>query len=111
MMIKNKIIPLLFILLLNPILAIAGEWEDLNAQVIEAYSAGEYDRAAVLAEQALKLANKTFGRKHPDTIKSMSNLAFLYQNQGRYEQAESLFINSFVRSVVMRSVGMRLRKL
>ncbi len=55
-MIKTKIIPFLFILLLNPILTIAGEWEDLNAQVIEAYSAGEYDRAAVLAEQALKLA-------------------------------------------------------
>jgi len=90
MMIKTKILPLLFILLLNPILAIAGEWEDLNAQVIEAYSAGEYDRAAVLAEQALKLANKTFGRKHPDTIKSMSNLAFLYHSLGRYEQAEPL---------------------
>ena len=73
-MIKTKIIPFLFILLLNPILAIAGEWEDLNAQVIEAYSAGEYDRAAVLAEQALKLAKKTFGRKHPDSLTSMNEI-------------------------------------
>ncbi len=90
-MIKTKIIPFLFILLLNPILAIAGEWEDLNAQVIEAYSAGEYDRAAVLAEQTLKLANKTFGRKHPNTLNSMNTLAALYYNQGRYEQAEPLY--------------------
>ncbi len=91
MMIKTKILPLLFILLLNPILAIAGEWEDLDTQVSEAYSAGEYDRAAVLAKQALKLAKKIFGRMHPNTLDSMNNLALLYKAQGRYEQAEPLY--------------------
>ncbi|HIE49080.1 MAG TPA: tetratricopeptide repeat protein, partial [Gammaproteobacteria bacterium] len=63
-----------------------------------AYSAGEYDRAAVLAEQTLKLANKTFGRKHPNTLISMNNLAALNDDLGRYEQAEPLFIETLALS-------------
>ncbi len=85
MMIKTTPPLFLFILLLNPILAIAGEWDGLNIKISEAYNAGENDRAAVLAEQVIKIANKTLGRKHPDTLISMNNLVALYKDQGLYE--------------------------
>ena len=32
------------------------------------------------------------GRGHPDTLTSMNNLATTYGNQGRYKEAESLFL-------------------
>ncbi len=31
------------------------------------------------------------GPDHPDTVQSLNNLAFLYDSQGKYEQAEPLY--------------------
>ncbi len=31
------------------------------------------------------------GPEHPDTLSSLNNLAILYKNQGKYEQAEPLY--------------------
>ena len=37
------------------------------------------------------LRKKVLGAEHPDTLSSMGNLARIYQAQGRYKEAESLF--------------------
>ena len=33
---------------------------------------------------------KILGEEHPDTLKSISNLALIYRNQGRWKEAEEL---------------------
>ena len=66
------------------------QWQQLNAQVMEAYQAGDYAKGVASAEQALQLARQAFGPRHPDTLGSLNNLAFLYQDQGRHGEAEPL---------------------
>ncbi|MGD1909623.1 MAG: tetratricopeptide repeat protein [Rivularia sp. (in: cyanobacteria)] len=34
------------------------------------------------------------GENHPHTATSLNNLAYLYKNQGRYEEAEALYIQA-----------------
>jgi len=43
----------------------------------------------------LHLSEKLLGEKHPDTLVSISNLATLYQHQGRYGEAEPLHLRAF----------------
>ncbi|KAH7305040.1 hypothetical protein B0I35DRAFT_484219 [Stachybotrys elegans] len=38
------------------------------------------------------------GADHPDTLTSMGNLASTYKNQGRWEEAEKLFLRIYVSS-------------
>ena len=66
-------------------------WQALNARVVQAYQAGDYASGSRLAEQAYELARETFGERHPATLGSLNNLAFLYQAQGRYGEAEPLY--------------------
>ena len=40
--------------------------------------------------QALENSRRVLGEEHPDTLKFMSGLAFVYLQQGRYEEAEPL---------------------
>ncbi len=48
--------------------------------------------AALLYIETLALRKEMLGLKqHPDTLLSMNNLAALYNDQGRYEQAEPLY--------------------
>ena len=44
-----------------------------------------------MAEQAVALAQRVLGPSHPDTLSSVNNLAFFYQAQGRYSEAEPLY--------------------
>ncbi|WP_414590159.1 tetratricopeptide repeat protein, partial [Scytonema sp. PCC 10023] len=41
--------------------------------------------------QALEMRKRLLGEQHPDVAQSLNALAALYQNQGRYTQAEPLF--------------------
>ena len=34
------------------------------------------------------------GEEHSDTLQSMNNLALLYQNQGRHDEAEPLYVKT-----------------
>jgi len=65
--------------------------QSLNAQVEEAYRAGDYVRGTALAEHALGLARQTFGNRDPRTLNSLNILALLYDSQGRYNHAERLY--------------------
>ncbi|MCA9804258.1 MAG: CHAT domain-containing protein, partial [Cyanobacteria bacterium HKST-UBA02] len=52
---------------------------------------GRYADAEPLYKEALAIRKKALGDDHPDTARSMNNLAFLYQAQGRYADAEPLY--------------------
>lgn len=66
-------------------------WDELNTKVITLHQQGRYSEAATVAEEALKVAEETFGADHPDVAQSLNNLAALYQDQGKYAQAEPLY--------------------
>src|SRR5215468_11582404 len=60
----------------------------LNQQVIQLYNQGRYSEAMPLAQRALAIQEKALGPNHPSVANLLSNLAFLYHNQGRYAEAE-----------------------
>ena len=68
-----------------------GQWQALNQDVVRGYQEGHYQDAIALAERAYQLAQQAFGPRDPDTLISMNNLAFLYESQGRYGEAEPLY--------------------
>ena len=66
------------------------EWETLNQEVMDLYRAGRYDRAVVVAKKALEVAERSVGQDHPNVATSLNNLAGLYRNTKRNEEAELL---------------------
>ncbi|GCE06116.1 FxSxx-COOH system tetratricopeptide repeat protein [Dictyobacter aurantiacus] len=50
-----------------------------------------YVEAEPLFERALRIREQVQGPEHPSTATNLSNLAFLYEEQGRYAEAEPLF--------------------
>jgi tetratricopeptide (TPR) repeat protein len=70
------------------------EWDILNQEVMDLYRAGKYDRAVVVAQKALQVAEQNVGPDHPDVATSLNNLAELYRTQGDYAKAEPLYKRS-----------------
>jgi len=70
------------------------EWDILNREIIELYHAGKYDRAVIVSQKALEVAEQNVGPDHPDVARSLNNLAGLYDAQGDYAKAEPLFKRS-----------------
>ena len=70
------------------------EWEILNQEAMELFQAGKYDRAVIVAQKALEVAEQNVGRDHPDVALSLNNLAELYRTQGDYAKAEPLYKRS-----------------
>jgi tetratricopeptide (TPR) repeat protein len=66
-------------------------WNDLNAKATSLYQQGRYSEAAKVAEEALKVVEKTFSTNHPAVGLSLNNLALLYRTQGKYVEAEPLY--------------------
>jgi CHAT domain-containing protein len=66
----------------------------LNQRVIELYEARRYGEAISIAEEVLSILRQQLGDSHPDVAASLSNLATLYQGQGRYVEAEPLFLEA-----------------
>lgn len=63
----------------------------LIQQAQELYSSGQYSDAIPLAERALAFYEAQLGPEHPDTARSLNNLAALYTSMSRYGEAESLY--------------------
>src|SRR5712692_4998022 len=79
-------------LVLVPYLAAQeARWKELNAQVVLLYQQGKYAEAAATAEEALRMAEATFGPEDARTATSLNNLAALHWAQGRYAEAEPLY--------------------
>src|SRR4051794_37220565 len=68
-----------------------ARWAELNAAMAEAYQRGAYGQGIVLAEEARRVAEEAFGALDPRTLTSLNNLAFLYDSQGHYGEAEPLY--------------------
>ena len=71
-----------------PLAAQQGRWEKLNKQVMTLYGQGKYTEAIPVAQEALRVAEATFGIEHPNVATSLNNLAVVYQAQGKYAEAE-----------------------
>jgi eukaryotic-like serine/threonine-protein kinase len=54
-------------------------------------SLGLYSHAQLLEQQAMEIRQRVLGPKHPDTLKSMSNLANVLDDEGHYAEAEKLY--------------------
>src|SRR6266487_3427300 len=55
---------------------------------------GRYVEAELLLTQAHSIYEQRLGAEHPDTDRSLNNLALLYYHQGMYEQVELLLAQS-----------------
>ena len=49
---------------------------------------GKYNEAEGMSRRALAGSEKVLGMDHPDTLTSVSNLAMVPQDQGKYDEAE-----------------------
>lgn len=65
-------------------------WNELNAKLVTLYQQGQYSEAAKIAEEALSVAEKTFGPDHTSVATSLYNLATLCGAQSKYVEAEPL---------------------
>ncbi|KAI9853499.1 MAG: hypothetical protein M1813_002204, partial [Trichoglossum hirsutum] len=54
------------------------------------YQRGRYKIAGSEGMRAFEIRTEVLGKEHPDTLMSMSNLAMICLNQGKWEQAEVL---------------------
>jgi tetratricopeptide (TPR) repeat protein len=55
------------------------------------YQRGQYWEVEPLWTRFLSMCERVLGPEHPNTLRSLNNLANLYRNQGQYEQAEPLY--------------------
>ncbi|KAJ3469775.1 hypothetical protein MRS44_003840 [Fusarium solani] len=78
-----------------------GEWAEVSGTEIETstllervsrflYDRGRWREKEPVDSRAWDLRRDMLGEKHPDTIRSMANLAATYHEQGRYDEAERL---------------------
>lgn len=67
------------------------QWEELNTRVLALLRQGKYAEGTRVAQEALRLAETTFGPQHPAVATSQNNLAEFYVAQGQYEDAEVLY--------------------
>ena len=77
------------------------EWDLLNKEVMELYSAGNYDHAVIVAQKALRVAEQNGGSG--DVATSLNNLAQLYDTQGDYAKAEPLYKRSL--AILEKALG------
>ncbi|KAK4031660.1 kinesin light chain [Parachaetomium inaequale] len=70
-----------------------GKYEEtatMHRQALQLWIQGKYEEAETMHRQALQLRTQVLGAEHPDTLSSMSNLAFVLGNQGKYNEAERI---------------------
>ena len=73
------------VVLIAPSIAQAQQahWEALNKQLSDLYNTGHYQQALPVAQEALKVAESTFGTSHFNVASSANNLAEIYRMLGR----------------------------
>jgi len=71
-----------------------GLWQRLNDEIMKLSQQGKYAQAIYVAQNSIKLAQKTFGPQDARVAASMNNLATLYRIVGRYDDAETYYIQS-----------------
>lgn len=71
-----------------------AKYKELNKKLVSLYKNGRTLDAIEVAKEALHVAEKTYGEKHPYVSSSLNTLALLYITEGKYEKAESLYERS-----------------
>ncbi|RYO85585.1 hypothetical protein DL764_009145 [Monosporascus ibericus] len=82
-----------------------GEWADICKREVEVsglltrvsdylYDRGRWREKEPVDMRAYELRREVLGEKHPDTIRSMADLATTYHQQGRYDKAEPIKIEA-----------------
>ncbi|MCR4289868.1 MAG: tetratricopeptide repeat protein, partial [Candidatus Scalindua sp.] len=69
-------------------------WEKLNGKAKTLFKQKQYPDALSVAEEALKVAEDTFGPDHPNVAISLNNIAELYVIKGSYAEIEPLYIRA-----------------
>jgi len=83
----------------------AQEWRlnGLNSRVSELYQQGKYAEAVPIAEEAVKVAEATFGHDDPRLSRALDNLAALLHRQGRDGEAAPLLERAL--SIMEKALG------
>ncbi|KAM0187036.1 hypothetical protein ACHAPI_011354 [Fusarium lateritium] len=79
-----------------------GEWAEVSGRETETaslfgrvsdflYDRGRWREKEPVDSRAWGLRREVLGKKHPDTISSMADLASTYHQQGRYDEAEGIY--------------------
>ncbi len=66
----------------------------LNLQVVQLFQQGNLKQAMIVGQQALNLAQKNTEKEHPAIADSLNNIAELYRLQGRYLEAQPLYLQA-----------------
>ena len=66
-------------------------WQELNSRAAQLYQQGKYTEAIAVAQEAVKVAEATYGPEHMNTATSLNNLGGLYEEQGLYADVEPLY--------------------
>ncbi|KAI7762669.1 hypothetical protein LZL87_014290 [Fusarium oxysporum] len=80
-----------------------GEWAEVGRTEIKTatllakvsdflYDRGRWREKEPVDSRAWGLRREVLGKKHPDTIRSMANLAATYHQQGRYDEDEEITV-------------------
>src|ERR1017187_8745301 len=87
---------LALVLMAFPAQAQIATLKKLNAQAVDLYRQAKYVEAVRVGQDALKIAEKTFGPSHREVATALSNLAEYQRAQGNYAEAESLLKRALV---------------
>ncbi len=68
-----------------------GRWRELVKRANELRGEGKYAEGIPVAEEAVRVAEKTFGGKHAALALSLNLLGAMYDDEGKYAEAEPLF--------------------
>jgi hypothetical protein len=52
---------------------------------------GKYEEAELMNRRALEGYERVLGKEHPDTLKSVDNLAYFFHGQKRFREATMLY--------------------
>jgi len=90
---KSKVIIIIALVLLFPLSAYTQEvlWEKLNNKANTLFKQKRYPDALSVSEEALKVAEDTFGPDHPKVATSLNTIAELYIINGTYAEIEPLY--------------------
>ena len=83
-MLKNTKLPLLRLLVYS------------NKAASYLVARGRYGQAEYLLLKALTICRQVLGTDHLDTARALNDLGVLYQNQGKYSDAESMLRSALV---------------
>jgi tetratricopeptide (TPR) repeat protein len=71
-----------------------SRWKELDTQIEQLQKQGKNNDALPVAQEALRIAEATFGTDHLNTATALNRLGFLYQNKANYAEAEPLYKRS-----------------